>query len=550
MKSRCEAQMRRIHGQVALPNARVAAGPQAAADVAAGSAAPPATAMEPDPELIHPKERMFTTEATDVTQDQRKLAPGLSSAEARGMHRAYDTVKRYDFELRVTEIEYRVETLTDMRTGRAIRAATEEIGPSGSSLTWRAIAVLMKIVVSFAVPLNRVAQMIGHKSFGSGKIFRVLAQQARWLVDIYLYLAVQLGDAPILTGDDTPTRVLAVDEEKRREAASAAEPEASSAGHPEKDEDAKPSDAEALIAKLDERFGWKAPKKRGEGDKQTLQVSFLMGKSAAKDPRSTICFFRTHRGQLGDLLTQILLRRSPKLPAVTLQSDLSSANLPSDEIMARIEIILAGCGAHARRPFWRYRDDDEELCYFLIRGFNLLAYIEKTIDRRGRNRHCVTRYRRRARCIWEAMRARCRVAVTGEVDNPARYHMLPGDHVIRWPPKTPLHRACMYVINHFEELTRYLDDPRLEYTNNRSERGLRTEVQMLVTSKFRKTRYGRAVLDILRTITTTCNVAEVELGAYLRFAHRHRADIAKKPQRYTPYAFRLRLDAETAAPSH
>lgn len=540
MKARCESQMRRIRRQTRRPDARVAADQQAAASNASDN---DVALLESDPELTHPKERVFTTEVCEVMKDQRKLVPGLTAGEARGMHRACDTVKRCDLELRVTEIEYRVETLTDMRTGRAIRAATEEIGPAGSSLTWRAIAVLMKIVVSFAVPLNRVAQMIGHKSFGSGKIFRVLAQQVRWLVDVYLYLAQQLADASILTGDDTPTRVLAVDEEKRHEAALKVEPKGPSLKPPD-NEAAKLSDAEALLAKLDKRFGWIAPKKRGKGDKQTLQVSFLMGRSIAKDPRSTICFYRTHRGQLGDLLTQILARRKPELAVVTLQSDLSSANLPSEELQAKLEIILAGCGAHARRPFWRYRDDDEELCYFLLRGFNLLGYIEKTIDRRARNRHWVTHYRRRAKRIWDAMRDRCRVAVTGEVDNPARYHMLPGDHVIRWPPKTPLYKACMYLINHYEELTRYLEDPRLEYTNNRSERGLRTEVQMLVTSKFRKTRYGRAVLDILRTITTTCNVAEVELAAYIRFVYRHRADVEKAPQKYTPYAFRLRLDAE------
>ena len=82
---------------------------------------------------------------------------------------------------------------------------------------------------------------------------------------------------------------------------------------------------------------------------------------------------------------------------------------------------------------------------------------------------------------------------------------------------------------------------------------MRVEVQMLVTSKFRKTRYGRATLDVLRTITATCNVADVELDAYHRYVDQGGDDVAKNPAKYTPYAFRLHLDAkakkQTATPS-
>ena len=64
-------------------------------------------------------------------------------------------------------------------------------------------------------------------------------------------------------------------------------------------------------------------------------------------------------------------------------------------------------------------------------GFLLLGQLEKLIDKRGRNRHWVGHYRRRAWRIWEAMLGRCKVAVTGEIDNPARYKLLPEDHIIR-----------------------------------------------------------------------------------------------------------------------
>lgn len=91
------------------------------------------------------------------------------------------------------------------------------------------------------------------------------------------------------------------------------------------------------------------------------------------DPRSTVRFFRTHLGSVGNLLTKILESRNPKSGPVTFQGDLSTTNLPSPELQKKFSMTLAGCGSHTRRPFWRFRADDEDLCYFMARGFAVLG---------------------------------------------------------------------------------------------------------------------------------------------------------------------------------
>ena len=225
----------------------------------------------------------------------------------------------------------------------------------------------------------------------------------------------------------------------------------------------------------------------------------------------------------------------------TLQGDLSTRNLPEPLYFRLFDITLAGCGAHARRPFVRHKDDDDELCDFLLRAFALLSHVEDRIDELGRTKTTVLRLRQRhGRKIWAAIVKRAKSVVVAESPSDCRGHRL-------WPPSSDLRIACRYIVKHEPELTRYLGDPRLEWTNNRIERLLRGEVMLLVSCKFRQTEGGRVVFDILRTIITTCRAAGVGLPEYLRHVYAHRAEIAERPEDFTPHAYGLQLESRRAA---
>jgi hypothetical protein len=504
LKSRYQNQLR---GLTASASARPAgeAG-------ALGGARPDAASSAGD--LAKPTEAVFSAPvATAVREEHTRRAdrssvfPGL-----RGLHSAYDKVKRVDLKLVVTEQIIHVETLTDPHTGKAVRACLDDVGPARSNLTWGAIATVIQLVVGFAVATNRLMLIVGHKAFSSGRICGLLQWAARHLVPVYVFLGESLGDADVLAGDDTPTKIIDLATEI-----------------PEDDP----------LGELDERFGFKAARADGKGEKKTLNVSLITGRTKADEPKSTIHFFRTHLGNFGNLLSRILESRKPTDGPLTLQGDLSSANLPSKTIRQLVAIIMSGCGAHARRPFWRYRADDPVLCFYMLSCFFLLARLERLIDVRGRTPEVTLRLRQRyGRKIWELIKVRAQAALTGGE--------ISGGRAIRWPPKTALHLAANYIIDHYPELTRYLDDPRLEFTNNARERGLRAEVYMLLASKFRKTRRGRAALDVLRTINATCTTAEIALADYLREVLPAGPKIATNPAHYTPYAVAERLRAARA----
>jgi hypothetical protein len=301
-----------------------------------------------------------------------------------------------------------------------------------------------------------------------------------------------------------------------------------------------------LSRQIDFQFGWIAPKANGSGDKKSLNVSLLIGRTE-DEPRSTIRFYRTHIGSVGNLLDRLLEWRNPKAGKLVFQGDLASSNYPRNpEVMKRVQIEIAGCAAHARRPFWRYREDDMSLCYYMLKGFLKLSYLESVIDAKGRTRVNVLKYRGRyGRMFWQAMKNRCEAAVTGRVPSFATYPK--GITPDVWPPSTDLYKACMYVINHFTELTLYLSTPELAPTNNGSERAHRIEKCMLDGSKFRKTRDGRARLDVLRTINASCTAARIDVTDYIRYCHKHPEELHAHPERFTPFAVALILEKEQKA---
>jgi len=468
-------------------------------------------------DLGKPAEMLFSSPCAerDAQARVRQVNRMQEFGKESGFHVTHDYPRRMELKVVATEITYKVETVTDPVTGKSVRASMVDDGPEGFQVTWGTVANLIKMHVGFAIPIHRIVLMIGQPEFSSGKICRILQYAAAHLMDVYLALADQLSDVAFLAGDDTPTKVL--DAEDR------------GADDP-------------LCEAIDARLGWAQPRADGRGQKKALNVSLVVGRSKG-DPRSTIRFFRTHRGSVGNLLTKVLEARSPKVGPVVFQGDLSSANLPTPEIRAKTLLALAGCASHARRPFWRHREDDQSLCYFMLRGFLMLSGVEAKIDERGRTRANVLKLRGRyGRMIWLALKNRCQIAVTGEPQGPATYPKGIAPNI--WPPGSELHRAAMYVINHFEELTLYLKHPELEPTNNGSERGLRIEKCMLDASKFRKTKRGRVTLDILRTINATCTAAGVELTDYLRFVIKHADQVHERPEEFTPFAF-----ARTLGPS-
>ena len=104
-----------------------------------------------------------------------------------------------------------------------------------------------------------------------------------------------------------------------------------------------------------------------------------------------------------------------------------------------------------------------------------------------------------------------------------------------WSRETKLGEGARYIIRNFDKLTAYLDDPRLELTNNHSERMLRLEKLIEASSLFRTSLEGRFALDIMRTVLQTAVAARAPLQEYvLSVLRASPADVAAAPGLFTP----------------
>lgn len=521
----------------------------------------------PDPSMTSSEETLMPSEA--VLHDEKRVCLPVTVpddlAKAHVEKTLSDTRVRYDFSVAVTRINLDIEkkvVVTDDGERRVITASASEYGPPRFAVTWSALATLAVMVGQFAIPLNRLGTLlsVAGKRFTASGLSRLLHYVASRFIPIYLHLPRQLANCDILAGDDTSCRVVEVSshiaqvtsedasEEKRKtkppwdgfrtpeaaqksiekcEAAKKARKERRESG----DRDAKPTAAETppLGVRIGRilRFEWL--RRNGDGPKQSMNTTVITGRTDANDPRSLIVFFRSHLGGFGNLLTSLLHFREAKRRDVTIQGDLSTTNLVTDpELLKRFNLTLIGCSAHSRRPFALYEQDDPVNCPHMLHLFAGLAMHEQRLDVHGRNTENVSAVREsQSRPLWQDIKE------------------LAQRMAQKWSKATKLGTAARYILRHFKKLTAYLENPRLDPTNNLRERLLRPEKLIEKSSMFRRSLEGRFVLDVIRTIAQTAVAAAVPVRAYIEFVLRaDPKEVAEHPERFTPQAFRYRLENE------
>jgi hypothetical protein len=440
------------------------------------------------------------------------------------LKRFEDARERIDVKLAVSTLNISVEkVLIETANGRRlVSASVDDIGPPRMKVTWNFLVNLAMMTASQCIPFNRFATMAStqRKRFTAGEIGRYFVFTAERFLPIYVALGHNLSNAEVLSGDDTPTRVLEV----TRAQSSDVEP-LPWQGYSTREKArgaAAMWPAPSMGVRLAREFGFSFPRKDGSGDKTAFNTTVLSGRHDTHEPRSTIIFYRSHLGSLGNLLDVVLAHRDHDKRKLVIQSDLSTTNLISNpELAQRLDVTLAGCASHARRPFALHADAEPQFCDWILHSFKGLAIYEKSLSFHGRNRDNTLAIRGvDGLNMWEMIQGTCKMMLS------------------RWSAKTPLGDGARYVLRHYDKLTYYLGDPRLSPSNNFSERMLRIEKLIQNNALFRQTLNGRFALDIMRTVLQTATAAGVDPQIYLLWVLRAPPDVvAREPQEFTPLAF-------------
>jgi len=308
---------------------------------------------------------------------------------------------RYGLSIVVTKTTVDVEKVVVKDEGsstKIISASTRDIGPPGMSVTWEFLAQMAIMASQYALPFHRLGSLltISGKRFTAAMLSRMFCYVAQLLLPIYLQLFRSLANSPLLSGDDTQTRVLEFARYQKRQKDDTAEaPWAAYTTATKANETFKTQASPSLGVQTAMELGFEWDRKDGHGQKTALQTSLLWGRSEAKDPRSTVVFYRSHIGSFGNLVSMCLAGRSSEFKNVLIQSDLASVNLVTDaELKARFDITMAGCASHARRPFALYKAEDPQHCQQMLDLFTGLYIYEKALDLTGRNEANVLAVRR------------------------------------------------------------------------------------------------------------------------------------------------------------
>ena len=476
--------------------------------------------------------RLFTTPLEDKASSFTAAERLKLFGRVKGLHSTKDHTTIYDLRLSLAEISCTQENLRPLAGGQHCRKANA-LGPAGCQMSWQTLATVVTLVAEYAFPMERLAKAVGHDYFTSANISRWVIRSATALVNVYVAFGKGLANCSHLRMDDTSALVLAL----RAEARTGLIPDKAMTGEEWEaylDELRKSEQKAALLVPVIEAFGRVSQRADEKGAKIGVNVTLICGQLVADDYRAKVYFYRTHFGQAGNLLSRILEYRKTSAPAsIKVQSDCSSQNHVEPEVAKRIKVTYVGCSSHGRRPIFRYRDRDEELCYYLLRCFAALANIEAVIKRGPLTHDRTLRYRQRyAARIWGLIKGVCQ-AVVDEVAHP-----ITGPS--RWRKGNKLYDACLYVLRHFDALTHHLTDPLLEPDNNAIEQGLRGEKLIESSTFFRKSELGRIALDIHRSFIASCNACHLSYHDFLQIVMTaDPGDVAAHPERYFPHAIAL-----------
>lgn len=169
-------------------------------------------------------------------------------------------------------------------------------------------------------------------------------------------------------------------------------------------------------------------------------------------------------------------------------------------------ITLAHCWAHVRRKFIEIESSFPEESKAMVSRIAELYAIEREIA----SETFATDEARLAR-LGELRTSRSRATLRAILDWMGQQRAL---------PQSGLGRACRYVKELWEGLTRFAGDPRIPLDNNAAERALRGVVVGRKNHYGSKSRRGTEVAALFYTLMETAKLQGVEPKAYLREALR------------------------------
>ncbi len=238
-----------------------------------------------------------------------------------------------------------------------------------------------------------------------------------------------------------------------------------------------------------------------------------------------IALFFTGCRHAGENLAEVLKQRPTDLPPPIQMCDALSRNVPKGPFAT----LLANCLAHGRRNFVEVTSSFPDECRFVLETLGeVYGYDDQT----------------------QSMSPEQRLHFHQEHSGPVmeKLHTWLGAQFAerKVEPNSGLGKAISYLLNHWEKLTLFLQEPGAPLDNNLVERALKKSILHRKNSLFYKNRNGAQMGDLFMSLIHTCELNRVNPFDYLSELQRHAEELKQAPSEWMPWNYRETL-ARTGA---
>ena len=230
-----------------------------------------------------------------------------------------------------------------------------------------------------------------------------------------------------------------------------------------------------------------------------------------------IALFFTGHNHAGENLSRVLQERGSRKDRPIQMCDALSRNLPKG-----FESILCNCLVHGRRNFVDVMDDFPEACDHVINTVAKIYEHDHKVKEQG---------------LDDAQRLQYHQTHSGPLMRALKVWLEDKFENKEVEPNSSLGKAISYMLNHWQELTRFLEVPGAPLDNNLCEQLLKKSILHRKNSLFYKTEHGAYIGDLFMSLIHTCNLQNINPFEYLTALQKHSSEIFQNPADWLPWSF-------------
>src|SRR5215831_11279518 len=235
----------------------------------------------------------------------------------------------------------------------------------------------------------------------------------------------------------------------------------------------------------------------------------------------TICLYMAGRAHAGENLEALLTQRDAGRDKPLVMSDALAANTADEAALIRCH-----CLAHGRRKFSELEETFPAECTVVIAALKQVF----DHDEEARLQH-----------LTPTERLAYHQHASGPIMEALKSWLDQQFEERNVEPNSSLGKACAYLLNHWQTLTRFLQVEQAPLENNIVERALKLAIRQRKNSLFYATDYSAFIASMLTSLIATCLHAGVNALEYLVALQEHRAAVFGDPAAWLPWNYHTNL---------